>query len=233
MLKRSEDSTAQGATGAKMSDAEIRGGPKPTLGSALRSIRKERGWNLAEAAKHTGLSVSTLSKLENGQRSLTYDKLIELASSLRVDIARLFAGNVAKTESSPMPLGRRSVQRDGSGFVLEAGVYSYRYLAEDLINKRFSPIVMELHARSITEFDGLLRHSGEEFVFALEGEVEVRTELYAPLKLKPGESVYFDSNVGHAYLNVGEGPARILIIASSEQSSDDPLHQPAAQVAQR
>lgn len=206
---------------------------KPTLGSALRAIRKERGWNLAEAARQTGLAISTLSKIENGQRSLTYDKLIELASSLQVDIARLFAGNApAGTESAPIPLGRRSVQRDGSGFVIEAGVYSYRYLAEDLINKRFSPIVMELHARSLAEFDGLLRHSGEEFVFALEGEVEVRTDLYAPLKLKAGESVYFDSNVGHAYLNAGAGPARILIIASSEQSSDDPLEQPTAQIAQ-
>lgn len=207
---------------------------RPTLGSALRAIRKERGWNLTNAAKHTGLAVSTLSKIENGQRSLTYDKLIELASSLQVDIARLFAGNApASVESAPMPLGRRSVQRDGSGFVIEAGVYTYRYLAEDLINKRFSPVLMELHAHSLTEFDGLLRHSGEEFAFALEGEVEVRTELYAPLKLKAGESVYFDSNVGHAYLNAGTGPARILIIASSEQSSDDPHVQPAAQVARR
>lgn len=205
---------------------------KPTLGSALRAIRKERGWSLAVAAEHTGLAVSTLSKIENGQRSLTYDKLIELASSLQVDIARLFAGSAsASVASTPMPLGRRSVQREGGGFVIEAGVYTYRYLAEDLINKRFSPIVMELHARSFAEFGGLLRHSGEEFVFALEGEVEVRTDLYAPLKLSPGESVYFDSNVGHAYLNAGQGPARILIIASGEQSSDNPLDQPTPQVS--
>jgi quercetin dioxygenase-like cupin family protein len=56
--------------------------------------------------------------------------------------------------------------------------------------------------------------------------------LYAPLRLKPGESVYFDSNVGHAYLNAGEGLARILIIASDEQATDDPLDQPAPRVAQ-
>lgn len=207
---------------------------KPTLGSALRAIRKERGWNLAEAAKRTGLAVSTLSKIENGQRSLTYDKLIELASSLQIDITRLFSGTASLAEgTAPIPLGRRSVQRVGSGFMIEAGVYSYRYLAEDLINKRFSPIVMELHAHSVTEFDGLLRHSGEEFAFALEGEVEVHTDLYAPLKLQVGESIYFDSNVGHAYLNAGAGPAKILIIASSEQSSDNPLDQPVAQVSQR
>lgn len=206
---------------------------KPTLGSALRTIRKERGWNLAEAAKRTGLAISTLSKIENGQRSLTYDKLLELASSLQVDIARLFSGEASEgVENAPAPLGRRSVQREGSGFIIEAGAYTYRYLAEDLIKKRFSPVIMDLHARSIDEFDGLLRHSGEEFAFALKGEVEVRSELYAPLRLKPGESVYFDSNVGHVYLNAGKGLARILIIASDEQANDDPRDQPAPRVAQ-
>ena len=83
---------------------------KPTLGSALRTIRKERGWNLAEAAKRTGLAISTLSKIENGQRSLTYDKLAELASSLQVDIARLFSGEASEDVGIvPAPLGRRSV----------------------------------------------------------------------------------------------------------------------------
>lgn len=202
---------------------------KGKLGSALRAIRKERQWSLAEASKHTGLAISTLSKIENGQRSLTYDKLIELAGSLQVDIARLFSGAASSDNRASHPLlGRRSVQREGDGFTIEAGVYSYRYLAEDLIGKRFSPIVMDLHARSVQDFDDLLRHAGEEFCFVIEGEVALHTELYAPLKLKAGESVYFDSNIGHAYLNAGEGAARILTIASSPIPTDDPLELPVA-----
>lgn len=208
------------------------GSDKPTLGAALRAIRKERGWSLAQASKETGLAVSTLSKIENGQRSLTYDKLIQLASSLQVDIARLFTeGGTSDYRNMPTLLGRRSVQRSSSGFIIEAGVYSYRYLAEDLVAKRFSPIIMDLHARSLDEFTGLLRHSGEEFAYVLEGTVEVRTDLYAPLRLAVGESTYFDSHVGHVYLNAGPGPARILIVASSEQAGDDPLEQPTAQEA--
>lgn len=204
------------------------GKAESTLGGALRAIRKERLWSLAEASKHTGLSISTLSKIENGQRSLTYDKLIELASSLQVDIARLFSNASYGSAPPHALLGRRSVQREGDGFTIEAGVYSYRYLAEDLINKRFSPILMDLHARSVQAFDGLLRHDGEEFAFVLEGEVELHTELYAPLKLQSGESVYFDSNIGHAYLNAGEGPARLLTIASSPVPHDDPADLPVA-----
>lgn len=209
------------------------GKAKSTLGSALRAIRKERRWSLAEASQHTGLAISTLSKIENGQRSLTYDKLIELAGSLQVDIVRLFSGAVDSSAPSHALLGRRSVQREGDGFTIEAGVYSYRYLAEDLTNKRFSPIVMELHARSVQAFDGLLSHAGEEFSFVIEGVVELHTELYTPLRLKAGESVFFDSNIGHAYLNAGEGTARILTIASSSVANDDPLDLPVAVPAQR
>lgn len=202
---------------------------KSTLGSALRAIRHDRGWSLADASRRSGLAISTLSKIENGQRSLTYDKLIGLAGALEVDITRLFSTGPRMTVDPQSFLGRRSVHRQDDGFVIEAGVYSYRYLADELVAKRFSPIIMELHAGSIEAFDGLLRHAGEEFAFVLEGEVELHTELYAPLRLKVGESIYFDSNVGHAYLNVGDGVARILTIASAPTVSDDPRDQPMAQ----
>ncbi|WP_300575398.1 XRE family transcriptional regulator [Phenylobacterium sp.] len=202
----------------------------PTLGSALRSIRQERGWSLATASEATGMSVSMLSKIENGQRSLTYDKLVQLATRLEVDIATLFSEGGASSASNHV--GRRSVQRREEGFVVEGGVYTYHFLAQDLVHKRFSPVIMDLHARQVKEFEGLLTHEGEEFAFVLEGEIEVHTEVYAPLRLSVGDSVYFDSLMGHAYLNVGDGPARILTIASNAEPSHDPKDLPVAQAKQ-
>lgn len=184
-----------------------------TLGSALRSIRKERGWSLADASKTTGFSISTLSKVENGQRSLTYDKLVQLANRFSVDVSRLFTSGEAKPGLA-LFTGRRSVHRVGEGFEVPAGVYTYNYLAHDLIQKRFVPVLMDIHARSVDEFDQLVKHKGDEFAYVLEGEIEVHTEIYAPLRLKAGESVFFDSEVGHAYVNAGEGHARILCIGS-------------------
>ena len=154
-----------------------------------------------------------LSKVENGQRSLTYDKLLQLAQRLSIDISRLFSERDAAPPPNPHS-GRRSVQRRGAGFVVESGVYTYRYLAEDLVRKKFLPVVMELNSHSIKEFGALLRHGGEEFALVLEGEVEVHTEVYAPLRLEVGDSIYFDSSLGHAYINAGPGAARILVIAS-------------------
>jgi transcriptional regulator with XRE-family HTH domain len=171
-----------------------------------------------------------LSKVENGQRSLTYDKLIKLAESLSVDISRLFT-NQAPELPLNLHAGRRSVQRIGDGFVIEAGVYTYTYLANDLVSKRFLPVLMDLHARSVDEFDGLLRHQGEEFALVLEGEVDVCTEVYAPLRLKAGESVFFESTVGHAYINAGTGAARLMVIASDATAGSDPTQLPVAQSA--
>ncbi len=201
---------------------------KPTLASAMRSIRLERKWSLSEASAATGLSVSTLSKIENGQRSLTYDKLVHLAEALDVDIARLFSDQVGGPKQD-VHAGRRSVHRGSEGFILEAGVYTYTFLAEELTRKRFSPVLMQLHARSISEFDELLRHQGEEFAFVLQGEVDVHNEAYAPLRLSAGQSVYFDSNVGHAYINATEEPATILTIASEPTAPDGSLAVPSVQ----
>ena len=64
------------------------------------------------------------------------------------------------------------------------------------------------------EFGGLIRHSGEEFIYILEGEVEFHTDFYAPVRLKQGESVYFDSSMGHAFLAASEGPCRLLSVCT-------------------
>ena len=79
-----------------MATAVSNSNDRTSLGTALRSIRKERDWSLADMATATGLSVSSLSKIENGQRSLTYDKLVQLAESLSVDISRLFTSSPAR-----------------------------------------------------------------------------------------------------------------------------------------
>jgi transcriptional regulator with XRE-family HTH domain len=201
-----------------------------TLGSAVRSIRKERGWSLKDASERTGLSVSMLSKVENGQRSLTYDKLIRLAGSLSVDISRLFTHQ--NTEPTPnLHAGRRSVQRAQDGFVIDSGVYTYTYLAHDLMKKRFLPVIMDLHAHSVSQFESLLRHEGEEFAFILEGEVDVCTDIYAPLRLKVGESIFFESTMGHAYVNAGTGAARMLVIASDATARIEATALPVAQPA--
>src|SRR6056297_4324528 len=60
------------------------------LGERVRELRKARGWTLAQAAGQAGLARSTLSKIENGQMSPTFEALKKLASGLEITVPQLF-----------------------------------------------------------------------------------------------------------------------------------------------
>lgn len=189
---------------------------RASLGAALRSLRKQHNWTLQEVSRRTGFSVPTLSKVENDRISLSYDKLIRLSDGLEVDISSLFAPSGSL--SAPAITGRRSINRRGEGQLVPTRNYDYRYLSTDVVQKKLIPIIAEPRARSLDEFGELVKHSGEEFIFVLEGEVEVHTGLYAPYTLTAGESTYLDSSMGHAFIAKGSAPCRLLAICSASES---------------
>src|ERR1700744_260265 len=199
--------------------------PLPGPGEAVRALRKRSGLTLTELASRTGLAVSTLSKLEMVHASASYDKLMLISKGLGVDMAELL-------DTSPHPIGaaahggRRVVHRAGEGPHVETRSYSQTYLATELLNKRMTPIHVEHNARTldefVAEFGGFIRHPGEEFTYVIEGEIAFHTELYAPLVLKAGDSVYFDSEMGHAYPKAAEGPRR-PIPAGSPRGREEPM----------
>jgi DNA-binding XRE family transcriptional regulator len=191
--------------------------PLPGPGEAIRAMRKRVGLTLTELATRTGLAVSTLSKLETGLVSPSYDKLMLISKGLDIDMAELL-------DTTPHPTGavkhggRRVMHRAGEGQHVETRSYSQTYLATELLNKRMTPIHVELRARTmdafLAEFGNLISHPGEEFTYVIEGEVTFHTELYAPITLHAGDSVYFDSEMGHAYLKASDGPCRTISTCS-------------------
>jgi transcriptional regulator with XRE-family HTH domain len=187
-------------------------------GSVLKNLRLAKGWTLAEVGERTGLPVSTLSKIENDRMSLSYEKLAVISKGLDIDIGLLFASNTAAASTGTAATGRRSVTRAGEGRAIETETYSHLYPASDLLNKRFVPIVADLHARTIEDFGELIRHSGEEYAYVIAGTVEFHTDLYAPVTLEAGDSIYFDSSMGHAYIAGSAGSCRVLAICSGEES---------------
>jgi transcriptional regulator with XRE-family HTH domain len=186
-------------------------------GAALKALRRQHGWTLAEVSQRTGLPTSTLSKIENDKVSLSFDKLARLSTGLQIDIASLFRGTNGEDTQSGIN-GRRSIVRGGEGKAIETKNYSHLYPAWELLNKKIIPIVAELRARSLEEFGELVRHPGEEYTFVLEGEVDFYTSLYAPVRLKAGDSIYFDSGMGHAYVAASEGRCRVLSMCSAPET---------------
>lgn len=180
----------------------------------LRAVRQARGITLRELAQRTDIPYSTLSKLENGKMQLTYDKMFRLAMGLEIDVADLVSG--PRTPPSPGVLGRRSISRAGDWVNAVGDRYSHHYPASDLLQKRMVPIIIEVKARSVDELGGLVKHVGEEYLYVISGEMELHSTMYSPLALGPGDSVYFDSGMAHAYVRTSEGPCTVLSVCAGE-----------------
>jgi transcriptional regulator with XRE-family HTH domain len=196
-------------------------------GASLRALRKQNNWTLAEVSRRTGLTVPTLSKIENDRISLTYDKLSRISQALGLDFAQLFRLPHGQREAAnPDAFGRRSIVRAREGRLIDTKNYGHLYLAADLLNKQFVPMVVECRARSLEEFGPLLRHEGDEFAFVLEGTLLIYTDVYAPALLEVGDAIYFDSRIGHAYLTGGPAACRVLAVSSRPESKVIPSDVP-------
>lgn len=178
--------------------------PAPSLGARVRHLRQDRSWNLAELSRRSGIAVSTLSKVENGVLSLTYDRLLKVAQAFELTLSEFLSEDHVTPETRARPTARISWARKAGGTEIDTPNYLYRYLCENLRKKAMVPVYSQCRARTLSEFGPLLRHEGEEFVFVVKGCIEVHTECYEAETLEAGEGVYLDSRMGHAYLNAAE-----------------------------
>jgi transcriptional regulator with XRE-family HTH domain len=189
------------------------------LGRILRAVRAQLDMTLAEVSSRTGLAISTLSKVERGKLSLTYDNLVRLCEGLHIDFSAFVeAEHYAGDGTSPTVRARRTITRHGDGTQVETRNYGYLYLCTDLSRKAMIPSIVTIRARSLVQFDSLSSHRGEEFIYVLRGKVEVHTEFYTPVALRRGDALYIDSTMGHATLNVGKRDALVLSVCTSPRS---------------
>ncbi|MGR4892322.1 helix-turn-helix domain-containing protein [Sphingopyxis sp. LARHCG72] len=189
----------------------------PTLGTVMKSIRSRNGWTLKEMSAKSGIPVSTLSKVEHDRLTLSYDKLQQLSQRLNIRMSDLFAED--DEDQAPRVTGRRSIGTVDQAVRVTTDNYDYHYLCTDLRQKRMIPIITRIRAHSAREFGDLVRHQGEEFIFVLEGEVEIHTEFYDPVALKTGQGIYLDSSMGHAYV-VAEGYEEALVLGVCSSADD-------------
>src|SRR5919107_732403 len=196
---------------ALKNEGEVARGPRsgagddvPAPSRAIRDVRLAQGLSLRALSARAGLPYSTLSKLENGKMALTYDKLIRLAQALNVDLKDIISE--AEQPTAPVAVGRRSVTRAGEALDADSERHLHHYPAAELLGKMMTPIIIEVQARSVDELGGLVRHSGEEYLYVLRGSMELHSDLYAPLALAVGDPVYFDSRMAHAYVRPSPDP---------------------------
>lgn len=179
------------------------------LGVRVRELRKARGWTLEQAAVQAGLARSTLSKIENGQMSPTYEALKKLAEGMAISVPQLFT-----PPSKAQVNGRIAVTKSGEGQAHATATYEHELLAASLTRKQMLPYRATIRARDVAEFDGWVRHDGEEFLYVLTGVIRLYTEFYEPVDLRRGDSAYYDASMGHNVISISEEDATILWVTS-------------------
>ena len=179
------------------------------LGVRVRELRKARSMTLEQAAKQAGLARSTLSKIENGQMSPTYEALKKLAVGLEISVPQLFTPSKRDQVN-----GRMAVTRTDEGMSLATVTYEHQLLAETLTKKQMLPYRTRVRARSMEEYDGWVRHNGEEFLYVLTGVVMLYTEFYEPVEMRRGDSAYYDATMGHNVISTSAEDATILWVTT-------------------
>ncbi len=182
------------------------------LASRIRSLRQQQGWTLGQASQATGVAPSSLSKIENGLTSPTYDVLLRIARGFKVDLAELFS-----PPQEHMGAGRRTIERAGHGELHDTPMYEHRVLCSQLANKRMMPFITRIKAHDIDPREGWSRHEGEEFVYVLKGSIELHTEFYQPSVLHKGDCFYIDSRMLHRVINHGDEDAEVMWMSTKPE----------------
>ncbi len=200
--------------GAILADSAATAAPDNALGLGIKRFRLLKKWSLKDLAAQSGIPISTLSKVENGQMSLKLERLLRVTAALGIDVMQL----VQPAEPEPtvrLITGRRSVTRHGQAKIVQTENGRYAHHAADFSHRLLSPTVIEVLPGRNPE---PVRHQGEEFIYVLDGRVEVMTEFYEPMILEPGESLYIDSTMAHNVRALDGKVARLLNISSTPRN---------------
>ncbi|PSL15695.1 helix-turn-helix domain-containing protein [Shimia abyssi] len=178
------------------------------LGRSVRDARRAKGWTLEETGRIAGIGRSTLSKIENNQTRPSFEIVRRLTQALDMNPPQLF---VQSGQSGVT--GRRDFTPKGGGEVRETPTYHHELLCAELASKRMLPYVATIKARDVSEFDTWIRHSGEEFMYVLSGDLTFFSEHYRPLPMTAGDSVYYDSAMGHGCISTSDEDAQVLWVS--------------------
>lgn len=181
------------------------------VGQRLRQVRKARQMTLKQLSEASGVPLSTLSKMELAQVSVSYEKLAAAARALNVDIAQLLRASGTVTAPAPVTVVVDSLPA-AAGY--STGTYDYHPIAGDFPERRMTPAYARIVARERGQFDDFIRHPGQEFALVLSGRVRIEFETGEAVSIGPQETAYFDSQVGHIYLSESDdgADAHVMVV---------------------
>jgi transcriptional regulator with XRE-family HTH domain len=168
-------------------------------GQRFRRLRTRRGLSLAQVARATGVSVGFLSALERGQMRASVATLRRIARFYRTNILSLFEA-AGENPRLVRPEQRKILQTE-SGVRMELLAWGNTVMEPHLFRVKPGGGSGESYA-----------HEGEEFLHVLRGQFEIWLNNKEHYRLKPGDSLYFESSTPHRWKNPGRSETSLLWI---------------------
>ena len=180
------------------------------IGGKIRNIRESRNLTIEEVAERAGISSVQIERIESDIELPSLAPLIKIARALGVRLGTFLDDN---TELGPViSRAKDSKEQNAIRFTNDSKDtrkhMEYHSLAQDKAGRHIEPFIIDIVAAEQNDFT-LSSHEGEEFIYILEGNVEI---VYGKDKytLETGDSIYYDSIVPHHVHAPSGKPARIL-----------------------
>ena len=168
-------------------------------GQRFRRLRQKRSLSLVQVARATGVSVGFLSALERGQMRASVATLTRIARYYRTNLLSFF--DDSKKNSRLVPPAERRVLETTKGVRMELLAWG---------NKAMEPHLFRIKPGSGSGEP--YTHEGEEFLHVIRGRFEIWIGNEEHYKLKPGDSLYFESSTPHRWRNPGSSESWLLWI---------------------
>jgi transcriptional regulator with XRE-family HTH domain len=171
------------------------------IGNNLKTLRLELGLSQKSLAEAARLSPTLISRIENGLVRPSIATLELIAHSLKVDIGYFFKDEEKKQFVISHREERKSV-RSQRGYDIEA-------IVEDMESHFMDPVIVSLRGKEEEDKVELATHEGQEFMYVLEGKVEVILGSKR-FVLRQGDAAYWNGNVPHKGIRLSKKPAKTL-----------------------
>jgi transcriptional regulator with XRE-family HTH domain len=181
------------------------------IGGKITTLRTSLGLSVDELAERSGCDASTIARLESGEYAPSLTPLIKLTRALGVRLGTLLDD---ETELGPIVTRKGDAEavsrlRDLET-VSDAGVLGFFSLASGKAARHMEPFLIDVQPAAPGEHS-LSSHEGEEFLFVLEGAIEVEYGKETRV-LAEGDSIYYDSIVPHQVRAADGASARIIAV---------------------
>ena len=191
------------------------------LGQKIRALRLRRKFTLQVLSEKTGISVPFLSQIENNGACPPVSTLLKISKALEVNIVHFFGGEPVSQRIALVRKDERwktsSRQSQGKADVN----YRYETLSHSISGKSMEPFLVEFSHKAEEDLI-FFTHSGEEFIFIMEGMLEVRFRGFDSKQvfiMNPGDSLYFYSDIPHAIRAISEKNATALVVIHDMEQS--------------